>query len=336
MMIEIAYEELRSIGVTALLNGGVPADHAALQIDLLLEADLRGRASHGVMRLPRLLKRIANNVANPKSIGVHRWRGSAFLEVDGERGLGPVIAMAALDAAAERLTQNGAALIAIGNNNHLGMLAWYAEKIAMRGLILIALSTSEALVHPWGGRFAMIGTNPIAIGVPTDASPFVLDMATSLVSMGQIHDYAQRGVPIPSGWAIDAEGNPTTNAVAARGGAIAPFGGPKGYALGLAIEIIVAALTASALGKDVVGTLDEDQPCNKGDLFILVDPSLRPETAQALSVYLDLVRLSGGREGPVMVPGDRALRERARRLKHGLTIPRSLWQQISDLATMPV
>lgn len=336
MIMNVPFENLRSVSVEALLKAGVSVQHSRLQTDLLLEADLRGRASHGVMRLPRIIARIHNDVANPRTTGVHNWRSQAFLEVDGEMGLGPVVAMAALDAAAERVGQNGVTLIAIRNNNHLGMLAWYAEKLAMRGLVLIAFSTSEALVHPWGGRSAMIGTNPIAIGVPTNGSPFVFDMATSLVSMGQIHDHAQRNEPIPAGWAIDAQGNPTTDAAAAKRGAIAPFGGAKGYALGLAIEVIVASLTASAMGAEVRGTLDEDQVCNKGDLFILIDPLARLQTAEALSSYLDLVRSSGGADSPVMIPGDRALQERARRLQHGLPIPETLWRQLSNLAGAPI
>src|SRR5690606_16166677 len=158
------------------------------QADLLLEAELRGRASHGLLRLQRIIERIHNGVADPVTAGEHNWRGN-ILEVDGKRGLGPVVASAALDLLAERAHEQGIAIGAIRNNNHLGMLAWYADRIARRGLILIALCNSEALVHPWGGRKAMIGTNPIAIGVPTAAEPFVLDMATSLVSMGQIHNY---------------------------------------------------------------------------------------------------------------------------------------------------
>jgi L-2-hydroxycarboxylate dehydrogenase (NAD+) len=107
--------------------------------------------------------------------------------VDGERGLGPVVAMAALDAIIPRAQEDGIAIAAIRNANHLGALAYYAEHVASLGLTCIALTVSEALVHPWGGRKAMIGTNPIAIGVPAAPHPMVLDMATGLVSMGKIH-----------------------------------------------------------------------------------------------------------------------------------------------------
>lgn len=156
----------------------------------------------------------------------------------------------------------------------------------------------------------MLGTNPIAIGVPALPKPFVLDMATSLVSMGQIYDYAYRNAPIPNHWALDASGNPTTDAQAAREGAIAPFGEAKGYALGLAIEVLVAALTASALGRDVCGTLDSTNPCNKGDIFIVVRAAPVQRMAPIVGVYLDAIRSDPPADGfkRVSVPSDQSLR----------------------------
>lgn len=323
-------DNVRSVAERALLNAAVPPQSAQLQVDLLLEAELAGRASHGLLRLPRLVERIRNGVASATARGVHSWRG-ALLEVDGENGLGPVVAMAALDAAAEKLAQNGVTAIAIRNNNHLGMLAWYANRMTARGMVLLAFSTSEALVHAWGGRTAMLGTNPVAIGVPTAGEPFVLDMATSLVSMGQIHDHAQRGQPLAEGWALDAQGNPTTDAEAAKSGSIAPFGDAKGYALGLAIEMLVTSLAGAAIGRDVVGTLDSTQVCNKGDLFVLVDPGRQPGVAERISAYLDLVRASGGATR-VAVPGDRARAARARSRAEGVRLPAPLWQRLQSLA----
>ena len=136
----------------------------------------------------------------------------------------------------------------------------------------------------------------------------VLDMATGLVSMGKIHDHANRGAPIPLGWALDENGDPTTDAAAAKKGAIAPFGGPKGYALGMAFEVLVASLAASAIGTDVKGTLDSVNVCNKGDIFIVIAPP-HAEAARALvSGYLDDIRAAAPAdpEHPVLAPGDRA------------------------------
>ncbi|WP_447922763.1 Ldh family oxidoreductase [Achromobacter aegrifaciens] len=325
--------EARQACMRALELAGTPTGHAATQTNLLLEAELRGRASHGLLRLPRIIERIHNGVADPKTRGTAVWRSPAFLDMNGERGLGPVIALAALEQIRDRARKTGIAVAAVSNNNHIGMLALYAEQVARSGQILLALSTSEALVHPWGGRRALIGTNPIAIGVPTEDEPFVLDMATSQVAMGKIHDYANHGRPLEPGWALDGAGAPTTDAAAAKAGALAPFGEAKGYALGLAFELLVASLTASALGTAVKGTLDSSEVCNKGDVFIVVQAG-SGTVASRITGYLDEIRACPALlpERPVAVPGDRARAERRHRLDAGIELADEVWHRILDLA----
>lgn len=327
-----SHSDIERTARAALRRAGVPPAQAALQTELLLEAELRGTASHGLLRLPRVIERITNGVTDPLATGLHHWAGEALLRVDGAQGLGPVVAMQALDAAAERLPRMGSVTVAIRNCDHLGMLAFYAEKMAARGIVLLGFTVSEALVHPWGGRRAMIGTNPIAIGVPAEPQPFVVDLATSEVSMGKIHDHANRGVPIPPGWALDAAGEPTTDATAAKAGAIAPFGAAKGYALGLGFELLVSALCASALGRGVRGTLDSDQPCNKGDVFILFSP--QDGMAQQIGAWLDVLRHSPPADPaqPVRIPGDRAQQTRARRAGAEIALPADIWTQIRRLS----
>lgn len=326
--------EIRGVCATALLRAGVPDGHVPLQVDLLLEAELRGRPSHGLLRLPRIIERIRNGVADPRTSGRHEWQSDALLRVDGDRGLGPVVACAAIDALMERAETTGLALAAISNNNHLGMLAFYAERVADRGAMLIALSTSEALVHAWGGRRAVLGTNPVAIGVPAAPRPFVLDMATSLVSMGRIHDHALRDEAIPPNWAVDAAGDPTTDAKAAVCGSLAPFGEAKGYALGLAFEVLVASLTASALGGNVRGTLDATEICNKGDVFIIVRSTQMENMLTRIGAFLDEIRSDSPAQGfsRVSVPGDRSLSVRAERLRNGIPVADSVWNQILELS----
>jgi L-2-hydroxycarboxylate dehydrogenase (NAD+) len=324
--------EIRSAALSALRAVGVSEQHAETQVALLLEAELRGTASHGLLRLPRVIDRILSGATNPASEGVQSWRANALLDVDGDRGLGPVVAMSALDAICSRAVETGVATATIRNCDHLGMLAWYAERVANRGQILIALTISEALVHPWGGRRAMLGTNPIAIGIPAEPHPFIFDMATSLVSMGKIHDHANRGLPIPSGWALDRNGDPTTDAVAAKDGAIAPFGGAKGYALGLAFELLVVSLTGSAIGPEVKGTLDASIPCNKGDVFIVLEPA--SNMTPVITRFMEEIRGSEAADvnSPVRIPGDRAVRTRAKRIGHDVPLADDVWKQIQTLA----
>ena len=328
----VSVSDARALGTHILKGCGVPDGHASVQVELLLEAELRGRSSHGLLRLGRIVERIRNGVTNPVTTGRHEWRGAAFLDVDGEMGLGPVVALAALSRIGERARETGIALAAVRNNNHLGMLAWYVERVAAEGHVGIALTTSEALVHPWGGRKAMVGTNPIAIGVPAEPRPFVLDMATSLVSMGKIHDYAHRRQAIPAHWALDAEGHPTTDPVAAKAGAIAPFGDAKGYALGLAFEVLVSTLTGAAFGTDVRGTLDSVSPCNKGDVFIVVHAAARPDMVEQVTAYLNAIRACAPIDGTtaVTVPGDRTDACRERRLAEGISIADEVWNRLRE------
>lgn len=320
---------LANLADRALERVGVPGDHAIQQRDLLMEAELRGVPSHGLLRLDRIIRRIQNGVSDPKARGIHEWRASGFLTVDGEQGLGPVIANAALDALKKRATETGVAIAAIRNSNHIGMLGWYAERVAADGFTIIALSTSEALVHPWGARKAMLGTNPIAIGVPTGGEPFMMDTATSLVSMGEIHDHANRRQAIPSHWALDADGNPTTDANAAKNGSIAPFGQAKGYALGLGFELLVSSLTGAAIGRDVRGTLDDTSVCSKGDLFIVIDGPRRD-----LQAYLQDIRSAQPAEGfsEVLIPGERGRACRDKRLSEGVPIADDVWERLQVLA----
>jgi L-2-hydroxycarboxylate dehydrogenase (NAD+) len=308
-------------------------EHAFLQADLLLEAELRGHPSHGLQRLPRILARIERGLVDPRSEGHTRWRSDAVLEVDGRRGLGPVVAMAALRQLRARLPKLGVCIAAVRNSNHLGMLAYYVEKIASEGAIGIAMSSSEALVHPYGGTRAMLGTNPIAIATPTGDRPFVLDLATSVVSMGKIHHFAASGKALSDGWARDDQGRPTTNAEQARTGAIAPFGGAKGYGLGLAVELMVAALVDTSFAPEVRGTLDAEFACNKGDLFIVVDAGLTPGLGVRLSEYLDRIRSSqpANPETPVSVPGDGAARRAAAALRDGFSVEPGLWRELNSL-----
>ncbi|NVP57709.1 Ldh family oxidoreductase [Mycoplana rhizolycopersici] len=326
-------ERLRGLATALLEARDVPPANARLQADLLLEAELRGLPSHGLQRLPLILSRLDKGLADPRARGTGTWRRRSFLSVEGERGLGPAVMMHALQTMRPVLDETGITIAAIRNANHIGMLAYYAEAAARSGVIGIVMSTSEALVHPFGGTRAMLGTNPLAIGIPSGDKPFILDLATSVVSMGKINNHAMRGVPIPSGWAVDSEGRPTTDPQAAKTGAIAPFGGAKGYGLGLAIELLVATLAGSNLAPDVNGTLDDIHAVNKGDVLILIDASAGDGNARSLAAYLDHLRRSPPSDpaSPVAVPGDGARKRRAATERLGIELPQSLLEHLLAL-----
>ncbi|WP_430521697.1 Ldh family oxidoreductase [Alloyangia pacifica] len=332
MLVSAGY--LRELAEKTLLVHGVGEANAHLQAELLIEAELRELPSHGLQRLPRLVARLNAGLADPRATGVARETRPAVLTVDGERGLGPVVMMHALDRLAGLASSKGIALAAIRNANHIGMLAYYAEAAAAQNLIGIVLTTSEALVHPYGGTEAMLGTNPIAIGIPTGTDPYILDLATSRVSMGKIHHHALTGTPIPENWAVDGQGRRTTDPEAAKAGAIAPFGEAKGYGLGLGIELLVAALAGSAFAPEVGGTLDATEVANKGDILILIDPAAGEGSAAGLAPYLERLRASRPADParPVAVPGDGMRTRRGRALTRGVEVPDHLHEEIRALA----
>jgi LDH2 family malate/lactate/ureidoglycolate dehydrogenase len=226
--------------------------------------------------------------------------------------------------------KKGIVAIAIRNSSHIGMIGYYCEKRAREGLICIAMTESEALVHPHGGTKALVGTNPIAIGIPSEPAPFLFDMATSTSAIGKIYASKHRGEPIPLGWAIDANGDPTTNPDDALKGSLTPAAGPKGYGLGISIGILAGLLPGGEIGRLVLGTLDTESRCTKGDFFLLLNPGAfagGPALASHVAAYLDELRSSPPQPGveSVIVPGDRARKIREERLRSGIPLPREVW-----------
>lgn len=332
----ISAERERRLIVTALTEAGVARAAAGAQADWLVEADLRGHPSHGIQRLPVLVERVRRELVNPTASPRLDWATESALLVDGDAGLGPWAGLKAMTALIERTPDTGVTVAAMRNAHHLGLLSLYVERAAARGLIGLALTTSEALVHPWGGARALIGTNPIAVAIPARPAAFVLDMATSEVSMGKVIAADQRGDSLEPGWAIDSDGQPTDDP--ARVTALTPFGGAKGYGLGLAIELLVGVLSRTALGEGVLGTLDVEHPPTKGDLFVCLAPErfgVAEELEDTVDGYLAEVRRSSARGGRVSIPGDGARRRRAKAMRDGVELPEALVDQLRELVPGP-
>ena len=331
----VTYDEELALISDVLEACGAPAEKARTQARWLTEADLRGHPSHGIQRLPVIVGRIRAGLIRVDASPEFQWRSASALVADGHRCFGPVGGLATVRELMREVSASGLALGAVRRANHLGLLAPYVEEVADAGLVGVAMTTSEALVHAWGGCKPVLGTNPIAIGIPSDPDPFVLDMATAAISMGKVVAHARAGTPLKEGWAIDRQGSPTVDPDAALRGAISPFGGAKGYGLGLAVELLVATLTGTALGSAVQGTLDTENESNKGDLFLVLDPMAfgGADFSRRLAAYLKEVRESGVNDGeePVAIPGDRSRTARLTGLRAGFTIDREAWRDAQAL-----
>jgi len=336
MPVTVTAKQERDLIVEVLTHHGAGADEAFVQADVLTEADLRGLHSHGVQRVPVLVERMKKQLIKVKAVPEMTWTAEAVMNVDGKDGFGTYIADQALHAAAPRAKQQGIVAVAIRNSGHIGMLGYYCEHMAEENLICIAFTSSEALVHPFGGAEPLVGSNPIAVSFPASPFPLMLDMATSVSAIGKILTQKHKGEPIPDDWAIDSEGSPTTDPDAALGGALNPAGGPKGYGLGVAIGILAGLLPGGEIGKTVVGTLDVEYPCTKADLFLLLNPEVfgGGKTLSArVTAYREELRRSRPQKGfdRVMAPGDKERELRAERMESGIPLSEEVWHATEQL-----
>lgn len=314
----------------AFAAAGLPADDAALTSESLVEADLRGVHSHGVVRLPIYVERLLRGAIEPApAIRIVRETRSTAV-VDGGNGMGQVVGAFAMDLAIRKGEAEGEpAFVSVRNSNHFGAAAWFAEMASRRDMIGFAY-TIGGINHmvPWGGAEAMLGNNPFATSFPMpDEAPLVLDMACSVAARGKIIVAAKEGKPIPADWAVDRDGRPTTDARAALDGFVSPVGGPKGYALTLAIGLLSTMLSGAGFGREVTHMYEDfDNPQNIGHLFGVLpiaafeDPEVyRRRMRKAASDVRD-VRRSPGVER-VFLPGEREAGLMAERRTGGVPLP---------------
>jgi (2R)-3-sulfolactate dehydrogenase (NADP+) len=312
---------LREFVADALHALDVPAPGAALVAESLVEAELEGLPAHGLLRLPFLLDRLGSRLINPRpDVRIVADHPAAVL-IDADNGLGPVAGVRAVEIAAERAGAAGVGLVAVRRGNHLGALGFYLRRFAARGLVGMAFTNTPPAMSPPGAATPYLGTNPIAAGFPTSGPPVIVDMATSQVARGHILKAARAGESIPEGWAVDAEGRPTTDPEAAIGGSLLPLGGQKGFALALLVEVLSGVLSGAAVGPEVVGTfVPADRESNVGHCFVAIDPeALAPGFAGRMDRLAADLRRLGGR-----APGDRRHAERERLLAEGVEVSDAL------------
>ncbi len=336
MSVTVSKQEQLDLLIAVLRGLGANEDESSIQADVWTEADLRGIHSHGLQRLPVLATRIQKGLLRVNVKPELTWTTNSVLNVDGKDGFGTAICETSLRILSPAARKNGVAVLSVRNAAHVGMLGYYCEKRAEEGLVCIGFTTTEVLVHPYGGAEALVGTNPIAIGIPSIPRPFLFDMATAISAMGKIIAYKHRGETIPEGWAIDKAGNPTTDPQAALNGSLAPAAGPKGYGLGISIGMLAGLLPGAEIGRAVLGTLDVDHRCTIGDLFILLDPKAFPggdTLATGVKNYLEELRASKPQKGftKIAVPGDRGHELRQLRIEHGIPHPEEVWHAAERL-----
>ncbi|PLS17343.1 malate dehydrogenase [Bacillus sp. M6-12] len=331
-------EGLREFCYEVFRRAGVQDENAAIVADSLIQADLRGVDSHGVVRTAIYLKRIESDMINPFAEIEIESETEATVLVNGNNNFGSVVGTKALGIALEKAKKQGAAIVGVKASNHFGTGAYYALKAIEQNMILLVMSNASQTMPPTGGIRPFIGTNPLSIGVPAgNQLPFVLDMATSVVARGKLIVAAQKDEPIPLGWAIDKDGNPTTNAHAGLDGSVLPVGGPKGYAISMFIDILAGVLTGAGFGRYVNNMYENwEEPQNVGHFFIAIDINrfiplqiFKDRMDQYISEIKAEPKAKGVKE--IFIPGEIEHRLVLERKVNGINLPAKVEEELSDI-----
>ncbi|HEX7098805.1 MAG TPA: Ldh family oxidoreductase [Acidimicrobiia bacterium] len=312
-------------------------EHADVTARRLIEADLRGRTGHGIIRVPQYVKRIEHGGIELRP-NIHMTRETPVSAlIDGDNGLGQVVMTLAAETAIAKAEASGMAWVGTVHSNHAGAAGVYTDMALKRDLIGIYMAVASAnVMPPWGGTEKVLGTNPISIAIPAGEEPgFHLDIATTVTSHGTIKVYAQRGEKLPEGWVVDAEGNPITDPERADEGFLMPIGGYKGSGLNMAIGLLAGVLNKAAFGKDVIDhRAVPDVAANTGQAIFVMRPDLFQDLDEFKSNIDDHLRAlkAAGPAGKVKIPGEGAAGSEADQRQNGIPLPEPLHRQLAELA----
>lgn len=337
-MIRYPQEKLSSFSVSCLQAAGVDRENAETATQLMLFADQRGHGSHGIVRLPVYGRRlVAGKIQARGEPRTLKDTGAAAL-VEGKNLLGPVVGRFSMTTALSLAKNSGMGFVLARNSNHYGASAYYTTMASRNGLIGISCSNAPPNMAPFGGRERFLGTNPLSIAVPLRGRPdLVLDMATSVVARGKIILAAQKGETIPEGWALDPQGRATTDAAQALLGCVLPFGGPKGSAISLLIDIFSGLMSGAAYGRHLNTLEDLENVQNLGHLFMALDPFLfqtEEEFYRRMDDLVEQLKETPKAEGfeEILYPGEIEERTARRNREEGLPLTGDVIEQLNEFA----
>ncbi len=332
---------LREFARAAFIATGLREAHATEVAALMVEADLVGADAHGIFRLPQYIRRLKAGGFNPTpDIVVHKT-GPATALVDGDNGMGHLVMARAAGTAVELARVCGVGWVGVRGSNHAGAASLYAAMPLAHGMIGIYSAVASANhMAPWGGTDLLLGTNPLAIGIPVgDSPPVVLDIATTVVSYGTVKNYVLQGRDMPEGWMIDrGTGLALTDAKRTLDGVLLPIGGYKGAGLAMVLGLLAGTLNGAGVGRDVVDfNADDTNKSNTGQFIVALDVARFTDPAVfATNVlhHLDELRASARLPGveSIRLPGDERAKRRARRVAEGVPIIPELATVLAKLA----
>ena len=335
----ITADEARRFVVDLFTHEGVTAEDAAIIAGTLVRADLRGVDTHGIVRIPGYLDRLRKGLVNPRpKLGFNQVTPVA-LHLDGDDGLGFVIAHRAMDEAITMAREFGLGLVSVKRSTHFGMAANYLLQAVSAGVAAFVFTNASRAMPPWGGREPLLGTSPFAVGIPGGkGGDFILDMAPSVVARGKIRKALRNGETIPLGYALDADGRPTTDPAEALKGMVLPIGGAKGSGISMLMDILGGVMSGAAFAGEVGDQYNNfERPQNVGHFILAMKPELflsADEFRARMDTLLKTVRSNPHAEGfsEIMIPGEPESRQEAARTKNGIPYSRKDLQPVLDMA----
>lgn len=345
-MVTFQAEQWQRVCRTVFLAAGATEANATRVTEALVDSNLVGHDSHGVIRVIQYLQAIEAGHMDPAAEPEVVKETAVTSLVDGKWTFGQVSAELAMRKAIEHARQQGIAISGLIHGYHIGRLGEYSEMAHSAGIIGMVMAggfggtggASATGVAPYGGARPAFGTNPVSFGIPAGKEPPVMvDFASSAVAAGKIALARAKGAPLPPGWIVDKDGRPSTDAEDFyNGGALLTFGGHKGYGLAVAIELLGQALTG---GDDIAETQRGGGTYTRsGSIFVAIDPGIfRPaqQFTAAVDATVERIKAVPPAVGfdEVLLPGEPEQRSRARRLVEGISLPDSSWETLVKLAS---
>jgi LDH2 family malate/lactate/ureidoglycolate dehydrogenase len=331
-------ERLIDFAAAVYAGAGMPEPDARLVADTLVQADLWGHQSHGVLRLGWYLDRIRNRVMNPVTRPELVVDAGAIAVIDGQDGVGHVLTLLATREAVRRAKAHGLGCVAVRNSNHFGTCMYYTLTGAREGCVTMLTTNGGPAMAPWGGMKKIVGTNPWSIAAPAGKRPpFVVDMAATGVARGKIYLARNKGLPIPLGWAINAAGAPTTDPQEAIDGIILPMAEHKGYAMAAMVDMLSGVLTGSGFLSAVHSPYKTAEKSNCGHLVIALDIERFQPLAQfnarmeQFVAELKAVPLARGFD-EVFYPGEMEANNNLRNRREGIEFPEDTLADLKRIA----
>ena len=308
-----------------LLAHGLPEDDAATVAACLVSADLRGVDTHGICRLPGYLDRVRRGLINARPQLAPRRVTPVAASLDGQDAFGFVVGLCAIREAMAMAREYGIGTVSVRRSTHFGMAASYVMPALEAGFIALVFSNASPAMPPWGGKDGLLGTNPFAAGAPGGAlAPFLLDMSPAVAARGKIRRAERRGERIPLGYALDADGRPTTDPKAALGGVVLPIGGYKGSGLSMLMDILAGVISGAGFAGGVADQYKVyDRPQDVGHFFLAMRPDLfvpERDYHARMDTLVERVRNCPKAEGfdEILIPGEPETRLEAKHCRTGI------------------